>query len=158
MLLNSPDMVYTIFASIFVGIAVMAILGYVAIRLFVKILDLPEAVVSAFVMVFCFIGALSIRSNVTDLWLMIGFGIIGYVCERLRFPLAPMVLGVILGPMAEESFLNSMISHGNDWTVFFTRPISATLMACTAVVLMLPVVGALRLRIRGPEVEAKPGM
>jgi putative tricarboxylic transport membrane protein len=157
-LLTSPELVYTIFASIFVGIAVMAVLGYVAIRLFVKILDFPEAIVSAFVMVFCFIGALSIRSNVADLWLMIGFGMIGYLCDRLRFPIAPMVLGVILGPMAEESFLNSMISHGNDWTVFFTRPIAATLMACTALVLLLPVAGALRLRVRGgAEAEAKPG-
>jgi putative tricarboxylic transport membrane protein len=134
----------------------MAILGYVAIRLFVKILDFPEAVVSAFVMVFCFIGALSIRSNVTDLWLMIGFGVIGYLCERLRFPIAPMVLGVILGPIAEESFLNSMISFGNDWTVFFTRPVSGALMALTMLVLSLPVLSALRVRLRVREPGAEP--
>jgi putative tricarboxylic transport membrane protein len=148
-LLNQPDLVYAIFASIFLGIAVMAILGYVAIRLFVKILNFPEAAISAYVMVFCFIGALSIRSNITDLWLTIAFGVIGYLFERLRFPIAPMVLGVILGPLAEESFMNSMISFGNDWTVFFTRPIAGALMACMAVVLLLPVVTAIRLRGRG---------
>jgi putative tricarboxylic transport membrane protein len=157
-LLHSADLVYAIFASIFLGILIMAVLGYFAIRLLVRILDFPEAVVSAFVMVFCFIGAMSIRSNVTDLWLMIAFGVIGYIAERLRFPVAPMVLGVILGPQAEESFLNSMISHGNDWTVFFTRPISGTLMALTALALLLPLFAAMRARGRQhPAVEAGGG-
>jgi putative tricarboxylic transport membrane protein len=95
---------------------------------------------------------------VTDLWLMIAFGVLGYIAERLRFPVAPLVLGVILGPMAEESFLNSMISHGNDWTVFFTRPISGTLMALTALALLLPLVAAMRARGRQhPAVEAGGG-
>jgi putative tricarboxylic transport membrane protein len=156
-LLNSADLVYAIFASIFLGIVIMGVLGYFAIRVLVRVLDFPEAAVSAFVMVFCFIGALSIRSNVTDLYLMIGFGLIGYVFERLRFPIAPMVLGVILGPLAEESFLNAMISHGNDWTVFFTRPIAAVLMGLTALALLLPVIGALRLRLRPPAAEAERG-
>jgi putative tricarboxylic transport membrane protein len=156
-MLNSTAMVYAIFASVFLGIAVMGLIGYFWIRLLVRILDFPEAVVSAFVMMFCFIGALSIRSNITDLWLMIAFGIVGYVFERLRFPIAPLVLGVILGPIAEESFLNAMISFSNDWTVFFTRPISGTLMACTAIVLLLPIIGALRLRLRPPAVEANSG-
>lgn len=149
-LLTSGDMIYAIFASIFLGIIFMSVLGYFAIRPLVAILDFPEAVVSAFVMVFCFIGALSIRSNVTDLWLMIAFGVAGYLFERYRFPIAPMVLGVILGPLAEESFLNAMISYGNDWTVFFTRPIAGTLMALTALVLLLPAFGALKMQLFGP--------
>jgi putative tricarboxylic transport membrane protein len=143
-LLTSGEMVYTIFASLFIGLALMCLLGFFAIRPLVKILDFPEAVVSAFVMVFCFIGALSIRSNVTDLWLMIGFGFLGYLFERFRFPIAPLVLGVILGPLAEEAFMNAMISFGNDWTVFFTRPIAGTVMACTILTLLLPIFGSLR--------------
>ena len=83
---------------------------------------------SAYVLVLCFVGALSIRNNIIDLWLMIGFGVIGYLFERLKFPIAPLVLGVILGPLAEAAFMNSMISFGNDWTVFFTRPIAGTVM------------------------------
>jgi putative tricarboxylic transport membrane protein len=137
-LLTSAGTVYAIFASLFIGIALMCLLGFFAIRPLVKILDFPEAVVSAFVMMLCFIGALSIRSNVTDLWLMIGFGVLGYLFERFRFPIAPLVLGVILGPLAEEAFMNAMISHGNDWTVFFTRPIAGFVMALTAFTLLLP--------------------
>jgi len=137
-MLTSAPIVYTVFASVFVGLALMCVVGYFAIRPLVKILDLPEAVVSAYVMTLCFVGALSIRNNVTDLWLMIGFGVIGYLFERFKFPVAPLVLGVILGPLTEAAFMNSMISFGNDWTVFFTRPISGIVMACTVVILALP--------------------
>ncbi len=145
-LLTSADMVYTIFASLFLGVILMCIIGYFAIRPLVKVLDMPEAVISAFVMVFCFIGALAIRSNVTDLWLVIAFGFLGYLFERFRFPVAPLVLGVILGPIAEEAFMNSMISFANDWTVFFTRPISGTIMAVIALTLVLPLVASYRRR------------
>ena len=104
------------------------------------------ALISAFVMVMCFVGALSIRNSVTDLWLMIGFGFIGYLFERYRIPIAPLVLGVILGPLAEESSMSSMISHANDWTVFFTRPISGTVMALVVLTLLLPFLDNLRSR------------
>ena len=95
-LVSSSGMVYTIFASLFLGLLLMCAIGYFAIRPLVKILDFPEAVVSAYVLILCFIGALSIRNNVTDLWLIIGFGVLGYGFERLKFPVAPLVLGVIL--------------------------------------------------------------
>jgi putative tricarboxylic transport membrane protein len=143
-LMTSAPMVYTIFASVFLGIALMCLIGFYYIRLLVKVLDFPETMVSAFVMLFCFIGAMSIRNNLTDLWLMIGFGVIGYLLERFRFPIAPLVLGVILGPIAEEAFMNAMISHGNDWTIFFTRPISGTIMAAVIITLLLPFIGRKR--------------
>jgi putative tricarboxylic transport membrane protein len=145
-LATSANTVYAVFASLYLGIALMCLLGYFAIRPLVKILDFPEAVVSAYVLILCFIGALSIRNDVTDLWLMIGFGIVGYLFERLKFPVAPLVLGCILGPLAEESFMNSMISFGNDWTVFFTRPIAGTIMVLTIAILLLPFVQQWRAR------------
>ena len=145
-LISSSGMVYTIFASLFLGLLLMCAIGYFAIRPLVKILDFPEAVVSAYVLILCFIGALSIRNNVTDLWLIIGFGVLGYGFERLKFPVAPLVLGVILGPIAEEAFMNTMISFSGDWTVFFTRPISGTIVAFTIIVLLLPSLQKLYLR------------
>ncbi len=155
-LLTSSTMVYTIFASVFLGIALMCVLGFYFIRLLVKVLDFPEAVVSAFVMLMCFIGAMSIRNNLTDLWLMLGFGVIGYLLERFRFPIAPLILGVILGPIAEEAFMNTMISFSNDWTVFFTRPISGTIMAAVILTLALPFLSWGSRHLRGqPEVESK---
>jgi putative tricarboxylic transport membrane protein len=145
-LATSAGTIYTVFASLFIGLALMCLIGYFAIRFLVRILEFPEAVVSSYVVILCFIGALSIRNSLTDLWLMISFGIIGYGAERLRFPIAPLVLGVILGPLAEEAFMNSMISFGNDWTIFFVRPLSGAVMALVIITVLVPVLGAFRIK------------
>ena len=136
--ITSTDMVYTVFASLFLGIILMCLIGYFAIKPLVKILDFPESVVSTFIMLLCFIGAFSIRNSISDLWLMVAFGIVGYVFEKIKFPIAPMVLGTILGPMAECSFMTTMISFQNDWTIFFCRPISGIIMVFTVIALVLP--------------------
>ena len=82
----------------------------------------------AFVIVFCFVGAFASRNNVTDLYIISIFGILGYLFERYKFPVAPLVLGAILGPHTETAFVTSMISFDNNWTVFFMRPISGVIM------------------------------
>jgi putative tricarboxylic transport membrane protein len=137
-------MVYTIFASMFAAVVGMCLLGYFAIKPLIRVLQLPEAVTSAFVALFCFVGAYSARNSLTDLWMIVIFGVVGYLFERFRFPVAPMVLGCILGPIAETSFMTSMIAYQNDWTVFFTRPISGTFMAFTILALAYPMLRALR--------------
>ena len=71
------------------------------------VLDLPEAIVSAYVVMCCLLGAFAARSNINDVWLMVAFGIVGFVFERWRFPITPMVLGVILGPLAETNFMTT---------------------------------------------------
>ena len=93
-------MVYAIFASLFVGVIGMCLLGFFAIKALIKVLYLPEAATSAFVVMFCFIGAFSERNNITDLWMIVIFGIVGYLFDRFKFPIAPMVLGCILGDQA----------------------------------------------------------
>jgi putative tricarboxylic transport membrane protein len=137
---TSPEIIYAMFASLFAGIVGMCVIGYFAAKLMVKVLDLPEAIVSAYVVMCCFLGAYASRNNVTDLWLLAGFGIVGYLFERLRFPITPLVLGVILGPLAETSFMTTMVSFNNDWTVFFTRPISGILMVMAIVALFYPLI------------------
>jgi putative tricarboxylic transport membrane protein len=142
--ITSAGMVYTVFASLFLGIILMCIIGYYAIKPLVKILDFPESIVSTFIMLLCFVGAFSIRNSISDLWLMVAFGFVGYLFERIRFPIAPMVLGTILGPLAESSFMTTMISFKNDWTVFFCRPISGIIMALTVIALILPLLRRFR--------------
>jgi len=136
--ITSADMVYTVFASLFLGIILMCIIGYFAIKPLVKILDFPESIVSTFIMLLCFVGAFSIRNSISDLWLMVAFGVVGYLFEKMKFPIAPMVLGTILGPLAESSFMTTMISFQNDWTIFFRRPISGIIMVLTIIALVLP--------------------
>src|SRR4029079_5358678 len=139
-------LVYAIFASVFLGVIGMGLIGYFAIRPLVKVLYLPEAIVSAFVVLCCLIGAYSEHNNITDLWMIVVFGIVGYLFERWRFPIAPMVLGCILGPIAESSYMTTMISYRNDGTVCFTRPVSATAMALSAAALLSPAYRGFRRR------------
>ena len=126
----------------------MGLLGYFAIRPLIKVLYLPEAIVSVFVVMFCLIGAYSEHNDVNDLWMIVVFGVIGYLFERWRFPIAPMVLGCILGPVAENAFMTTMISYYNDWTVFFTRPVSGAAMVMTAAALLYPAIRGWRRRQR----------
>jgi putative tricarboxylic transport membrane protein len=135
---SQPDLIYAIFASVFVSLIGMCLLGYFAIKALVKVLDFREAAVSAFVVMFCFIGALAARNNVNDLWTIVAFGAVGYLFEKFRFPIAPLVLGTILGPLAENYFLTAMISAEGDWTTFFTRPVSLVLMLLSAITLVYP--------------------
>jgi putative tricarboxylic transport membrane protein len=137
--LSQPDLIYAIFAAVFASLIGMALVGYFAIKALVKVLDLNEAAVSTFVVMFCFIGALAARNNVNDLWTIVAFGAVGYLFEKFRFPIAPMVLGCILGPLAESYFLTSMISAENDWTVFFTRPVSLVLVLLSIVTFVFPI-------------------
>jgi putative tricarboxylic transport membrane protein len=135
---KSPDIVYTVFASMFVGIVGMCLIGYFFIKALVKVLDAPEALVSAFVVMFCFIGALAARNNVNDLWMIVTFGVLGWLFEKYGFPIAPLVLGSILGPLAESNFMTTLISYQNDWTIFFTRPVSGVILVLSIIALVFP--------------------
>ena len=148
---SSSELIYTVFASVFIAVIGMCILGYFAIRPLTKVLDAPEAIVSAFVVMFCFVGAFATRNNATDLYVIGAFGLIGFLFERFKFPIAPLVLGAILGPLAEDNFMTTMVSFNNDWTVFFTRPISLGILLISAAGVLYPTLrSAYARRKRGP--------
>jgi putative tricarboxylic transport membrane protein len=154
---SSPELINTVFATVFAAVVGMCVLGYVAIKPLCKVLDAPEAIVSAFVVVFCFVGAFAQRNSLPDLYVISIFGLIGFLFERYRFPLAPLVLGTILGPLAETNFMTTMVSFDNDWTVFFTRPISGTILALSVLGLLWPVGRAAWARYRKANLDEQPG-
>jgi putative tricarboxylic transport membrane protein len=137
---------YAVFASIFVSVIGMCLMGYYFIKLLVRVLEFPEAIVSAFVVMCCFIGAFAARNNLSDLYVIAAFGILGFLFEKFRFPIAPLVLGSILGPLAETTFMTTMISFDNDWTVFFTRPVAGTVMVLSCIALGYPLLRQARER------------
>lgn len=139
---KSPDLVYLVFATVFAATIGKCILGYFAIKPLCKVLEAPEAIISAFVVVFCFVGAFAQRNSLPDLYVMAIFGLIGYLFERFKFPLAPLVLGTILGPLAESNFMTTMVSFDNDWTIFFRRPVSCVVLLLAIAGLLWPVARA----------------
>ncbi len=129
---TANELVYAIFATQYIALVIMLALTYLSVRLYVKILQMPEAIIAAMIIVFTVLGAYSLRTDMSDVWLMAGFGVLGYVMRRFEFPVAPLVLGVILGPIAERHFMITMFSYHNDWTIFVARPISALFLALAA--------------------------
>jgi putative tricarboxylic transport membrane protein len=145
---SQPALIYAIFAAVFLSLVGMVLIGFFAIKALVRVLELEEAPVAAFVVMFCFIGALAQRNNLNDLWTIVAFGALGYLFDKFRFPIAPMVLGAILGPLAESYFLTSMISEQNDWTMFFSRPVCLALFLASAATVAFPLYRSWRERAR----------
>ncbi|HUY01722.1 MAG TPA: tripartite tricarboxylate transporter permease [Rhodocyclaceae bacterium] len=151
MLFTDPDsrvVVYTILASLFAGVIGMCVIGFFWIRVVVKVLRIPQAILSAIVVLFCIVGAYANRNSVSDVWVIAIFGVLGYLFEKLHFPIAPMVLGCILGPFAENAYMQTMISYHNDWTMFFRERLSGTLMLISFAALLFPLVRHLIVRRR----------
>lgn len=134
----SSLMVYTILASMFASVIGMCLVGFFWIRVVVKVLKIPQGILSAIVVMFCLVGAYANRNDMSDVWMIVIFGVLGYLFEKFKFPISPMVLGAILGPIAETAFMRTMISSDNDWTAFFSGPISGTLMAGSLLALSYP--------------------
>jgi putative tricarboxylic transport membrane protein len=101
----------------------------------VRLLKVPEPYVAVLIVLFAYIGAFAIRNSISDVWIMTLFAVLGFFLQKWGYPLAPLVLGAILGPLAERYFTTAMISSGNDPSVFVTRPISAVLVALWVAVL-----------------------
>ena len=131
-----PDLVWTVIASFFIGNVILLILNLPLVGLWAKLLDLPFQYLCVGVLLFCVVGAYSLQQSMFDVWVMIAFGVIGYVFRKLELPMAPMVLGLILGPAIEKSLRTSLEMSAGDYTIFFTRPLCLGLLIATAAVLL----------------------
>ncbi len=143
---KQPEAVYTIFAGMILANVVMIALGFVAALCFATLMRVPAPILNTFIVVFCFLGAYALHNDMADVWLTMLFGVLGFFMRRYDLPIPPLVMGVILGPMAEEYFLTSMVANGNDLTVFVTRPVSAVVLSVSVLLLLWPVVRRLRAR------------
>jgi putative tricarboxylic transport membrane protein len=135
---KSPEAVYTIFVGMLVCNLIMILAGLVTAKFFSELMRVPENILCAFIITFCLLGAFALRNDMADVWFMAIFGIVGYFMRRYDLPIPPMILGIILGPLAERYFLTTMIGAGNDFTIFFTRPVSGCLMVISVGLLLLP--------------------
>ena len=141
-----PDLFWGLIASMWIGNAMLVILNLPMIGLWVKLLQVPYRLLFPAIMAFSAIGIYSVNNSSFEIYLTALFGIIGFVCMRLGFPLAPMLLGYVLGPMMEENLRRSMLMSGGDATVFVRQPISLAFIIATAVILAVMVLPAVRKR------------
>jgi len=130
-----PDLVWTVIASFFVGNVILLVLNLPLVGLWAKILHVPFRYLAVGVAFFCVLGAYSLQQSVFDVWVMIGSGVVGYALRKLDLPLAPLVLGLILGPAIEKSLRTSLEMSGGDYGIFFTRPLCLALLIAAVAVL-----------------------
>ncbi|WP_181350843.1 tripartite tricarboxylate transporter permease [Thalassobacillus sp. CUG 92003] len=141
---DSPDLVYTIFLSLLFVNVLIILFSKPFIMAFSKIMKVPYSVLGPAIVIFCIIGTYAVRNSVFDIWIMLLFGVLGFYLDKMKFPLAAVILGVVLGPIAEEEFRRGLQMANGDLSIFFTRPISATLLGLALLALILPLLNRFR--------------
>ena len=140
MLQDRPDVFWGVIASMYIGNVFLLILNLPLIPLLARILELPRPLLLSCIILFCLIGVYAVKFSAFDLYLLLGFGVLGLVMRLNGFPLAPLILALILGALMEENMRRALQISGGDWTVFLTKPISASLLGIAAVSLLAPVI------------------
>jgi putative tricarboxylic transport membrane protein len=133
-------LVWGLIASLYVGNVLLLVLNLPLIGLWVKVLAIPKPLLYGGILVFATLGAYSLHQSVVDLATLLVFGLLGFTMRRFGFPVAPAVIGLILGPLAEAQFRRALSISQGDASVFFTQPISASLLAVTALLIVVPFV------------------
>jgi len=141
-----PELFWGLIASMWIGNLMLVVLNLPMIGLWVKLLQVPYRLLFPAIMAFSAIGIYSVNNSSYEIYLTALFGVIGFVCMKLGFPLAPMLLGFVLGPMMEENLRRSMLMAGGDPSVFLRRPISLAFMIATVLILIVMLAPAVRKR------------
>ncbi len=145
---SQADLVWTLIASLYIGNVMLLVLNLPLVGLWVRILQIPTPLLYGGILIFATVGTYGISNSATDLVLLYLIGAVGYAMRYFDFPTAPVIIGMILGPMAEAELRRAMIISQNDITVLFTRPLSATLLALAALALFGPALWKLARRGR----------
>ena len=143
---RSPDLVWTIIASMVVGNAMLLILNLPMVRVFVQLLRVPPPLLYAGVLAFTFIGAYALTFSFYSLLVLLVIGLVGYALQETGFPLTPAILAAVLLPLLELNLRRALVISNGDWSAFVTRPISATILVLVAAGVVVPLLLAHRHR------------
>ncbi len=144
---NQPDLVWGLIDSMYIGNIILIILNLPLIGLFVRVLYVPPGMLLALILAIASVGIYTINSSVVDLYLLLGFGVLGYGFRKLDIPIPPLILGIVLGPMLEQTLRQAMIISSGDPTFLISGPISGTLAALTSISIVLSFAGPMGFRL-----------
>ncbi len=137
---KEPGLVFSIFIGFFVVYVVILLLGLLGAHLWVRVINFPPKYLWPSILVFCVVGAFALRASVLDMWVMVAAGVIGFLLRMDEYPLAPMVLGLILGPIAEQNLRRSLELSNGSWDIIYTSPVAVAILLLAGVSLVTPVV------------------
>ena len=151
---QQPELVYAVYISFIIANILMVPFGYLAIKLSGTMLKVPRNILMPAILMFCIVGSFAINNSFFDIGVMLAMGILGYFFENNGIPVAPIVLGMVLGPIVEQNFMVSMIKTQWDLTQFFTRPTAAILAVLTILTWLAPFLPTLARRFRSQSAAA----
>jgi putative tricarboxylic transport membrane protein len=151
---EQKEFVWGLIASMYVGNVVGLIVVLTCVPLFAAILRIPFSIIAPIILVFCAIGAYSVHNSNFDVVMMLVFGVVGYVMKKCSYPLAPMVLAIVLGDAAEESFRQSLLASQGSLSIFWSNGLVGTIMALGLIALFWSVIAAGLGRFRRTEATA----
>lgn len=135
---SAPDIIFAVYFSFILANILMVIFGFGAIKASSYILRVPRNMLMPAIVMFCIIGSYAINNSLFGVVVMLAMGVLGYYLEVNRVPVAPVVLGLVLGPILEKNFMFSMIKTDWDFTLFFSRPVAAVLGVITIAIWLVP--------------------
>lgn len=151
---EQKDFVWGLIASMYLGNIAGLVIVMATVPLFAAILRVPFSIVAPMILMVCAIGAFTVHGNATDIWLMLVFGVVGYVFKKLDYPLAPMVLAIVLGDRMEDAFRQSMLSSQGELGIFWHNDLSGTITTLALLMLVWPLLGKLRAMAFGARARA----
>lgn len=144
LMVQRPDLFWGVITSMYIGNVMLLVLNLPLIGMWVQLLRLPYNILFPMILLFTVVGVFASSNNVFDLYVMIAFGIFGYLTRKLGYEAAPLVLAFVLGAIMENKLRTALIISAGDLTTFFTKPISAVCLSVAAIMLLMPVIPALR--------------
>ena len=139
-----PDLFWGFIASMYVGNAMLLVLNLPLIGIWVRVLKIPYTILFPLILLFCLIGVYSLNANVTEIFIMLIFGMLGFLMRRGGFEGAPFILAMVLGPIMETSLRQSLLISRGSFTALFSRPIFAVLMILSVAFLISPLISSRR--------------
>jgi TctA family transporter len=149
--IERPDFVWGLIASMYLGNMVAVLVVLTTIPLFASILRIPFAIIGPVIVIVCFIGAYTVAGRSFDLWLALAFGLAGYLFKKLDYPIAPLVLAMVLGDKAEDAFRQSMIMSKGSLSIFWSNGLVATLISLGLVLAFWPLLSMVLARLTRPK-------
>jgi len=137
---NNPDLVWGLFASMYMGNVMLVLMNIFLIPAFVTVLRLPYTILMGLIVVFSTVGAFSANNNLFDIWMMLGLGVLGYLMKKFHYPVVPLILALVLGKLAENSLRQALTLSGGSMWIFFKRPISAVFISLAILAYLFPLV------------------
>jgi putative tricarboxylic transport membrane protein len=144
MMTEHPGLFWGVIASMYIGNAMLLVLNLPLIGMWVQILKIPYKILFPLILLFCLIGVYSVSNAVFDIYIMLIFGILGYLMKKFDYEAAPLVLAFVLGPLLENNLRKSLIMSDGGFSIFFTRPLAAVSLVVALLLLVSPLIPALR--------------